>query len=291
MRQTFLSRLSLVTAAALVAPALLLAQTGPSDSDMYCAGFFTHRAMTGPKVQASEEAGMKNEFASGDYVYLDHGRNAIAAPGGQYMLLRPMQDINREEAFKGQHQMLAGLGTLYAEIARIEVSGLHDRSATAKILTSCEPVHTGDIAVPLEVQTAHPYKSPKMTPRFVDSSSKLTGMIAAAKDFDQTVGEGRIVYLNVGTGQGLQAGSYLRIVRSYSSTADTDFGHASGEFMSESAATAMSKTHKLTRAEEQALPREVLGEAMVLSAEEGTATAIVTYSRAEVVVGDQVEPE
>jgi len=291
MRQTLLRRFLLGTVAVLAAPAFLLAQTAPSDSDIYCAGFFTQRAMNGLKVLSSEEAGLKNEFGAGDYVYLDHGRDAITSPGGQYMLLRPVRDLNRQEAFKGQKNIVAALGTLYAQIARIEVAMLHDHSATAKILTSCESAHAGDIAVPLEPQTAHPYRSPKMTARFAEPSGAVAGMIAAAKDFDQQVGEGRIIYLNLGTSQGLQPGSYLRIVRSYLSTADTDLGRASAEFLPESAYTGMGDSRKLTRAEQQTLPREVLGEAMVLSAEDGSATAIITYSRAEVVVGDQVELE
>jgi outer membrane protein OmpA-like peptidoglycan-associated protein len=291
MRLTFLNRLILGAAGVLAAPALLISQTAPSDSDLYCAGFFTHRAIDGLRVLSSEEAGLKNEFAAGDYVYLDHGRDAIPSPGGQYMLLRPVRDINRQEAFKGQQAMVAGLGTLYAQIARIEVAVLHDRSATARILTSCEPTHTGDIAVPLEPRTAHSYILPKITPRFAEPSGLATGQIAVAKGFDQNLGEGRIVYLNLGTSQGLQSGSYLRIVRSYLSTADTDSGRASAEFLGESAYTGMGESRKLTRAEQQALPREVLGEAMVLSAEEDSATAIVTYSRVEVVVGDQVELE
>ena len=288
MRLTFLSGLIL---GVLMAPALLIAQTAPSDSDLYCAGFFTHRAMNGLKVLSSEEARLKNEFGAGDYVYLDHGREAIATSGGQYMLLRPMRDINRQEAFTGQKDMVTGLGTLYAQIARIEVAVLHDRSATARILTSCEPAHAGDIAVPLEPQTVHPYKVPKMTARFAEPSGGVAGMIAAAKDFGQQLGEGRIVYLNLGTSQGLQPGSYLRVVRSYLSTADTDLGRASAEFLPESAYTGVGDSRKLTRAEQQVLPREVLGEAMVLSAEDGSATAIITYSRAEAVVGDQVELE
>jgi hypothetical protein len=291
MRQMLIRRFLLGTAAMLAVPALLLAQTAPGDSDLYCAGFFTRRVMNGLKVLSSEEAGLKNEFGAGDYVYLDHGREAITAPGSQYMLLRPMHDINRQEAFKGQKEIVAGLGTLYAQIARIEVAMLHDRSATARIVTSCEPALAGDIAVPLQPQTAHPYRSPKMTARFPEPSGGVAGVIAAAKDFDQQAGEGRIIYLNLGTSQGLQPGSYLRIVRSYLSTTDADLGHAASEFLAESADTGMSDSRQLARAEQQALPREVLGEAMVLSAEDGSATAIITFSRAEVVVGDQVELE
>lgn len=291
MRLTFLVGLIVAVAVGMMAPVHLMAQTSPSESDMYCAGFFTHRTITGLRVLSSEDAGFKNEFAAGDFVYLDHGRDATPPPNGQYMLLRPVRDVNREEAFEGQSRLVAQLGTLYSQIARIQITVLHDHSSTARILTSCEPANAGDIAVPFEPRTTLPYKQPKITPRFAEPSGLATGVIAAAKGFDQYVGEGRIVYLNLGASQNLQPGSYLLIVRSYQSTTDTVFGRAAANYLPQSSLTGMGDSHKLTREERQALPREVLGEAMVLSAEEDSATAIVTYSRTEVKMGDQVELE
>ena len=48
---------------------------------------------------------------------------------------------------------------------------------------------------------------------------------------------------------------------------------------------------KRTPAEEASLPSEVLGEVMVLTVDQNSATAIITYSRAEVAVGDSVQLE
>jgi hypothetical protein len=277
----------------LLAPGSVLAQatpTVPSESDIYCAGFFTQRPVeSGLTIQGSEDGGFKNEFVAGDYVYLSRGRDAITSPGAQYMVLRPAVDVNRREAFTGQHDVLAGLGTLYAQVAKVEVQVLHEKTSTAKILASCQTVLAGDILIPWSNQAAPAYKTPRITDQFAPSSGKATGMIAAAKEFDQWLGEGKIVYLNLGTSHGLQAGSYLRVVRPYLTGANGAFGHAARNYPTELTGSSMGR--RLTPEEVASFPRETVGEVMVLSAEEGSATGIISYSRAEISVGDAVEVE
>jgi hypothetical protein len=48
---------------------------------------------------------------------------------------------------------------------------------------------------------------------------------------------------------------------------------------------------RLTRAELASLPRSVLGEIMLISVEEDSASGIVTFSREDIVLGDMVEIE
>ena len=274
----------------IAAPVWLAAQTAPTQSELNCAGYFTRKTVeTGLIIQSSEEVGFKNEFGAGDYVYLNKGKDAITAPGGLYMVLRPVKDVDQTDIFPGQKLMLKQMGRLYAEIARIEVAVLHAHSATARIISSCESVLTGDIAVPYNAKAAPAYKSPKFTDRFAPSSGKAMGLIAAAKGFDHWLGEGRIVYLNMGSAQGLQAGSYLRVVRPYRGGGNADFSDAVASYPTEMDGVSLAR--KMTPAEEATLPREVLGEVMVLKVEEGSATGIITYSRAEVAVGDGVELE
>ena len=277
-------------AAILAGPTWLAAQSAPTQSDLYCAGFFTRRNIeTGLIVQSSEDGGFKNEFHAGDYVYLNHGRDVIANVGGQYAIIRPMKDANLKEAFDGQDMLLRDMGTPYAEIARMEVEVLNDRSATAKILSSCEPVLAGDIAIPFNARSAPAYKTPRITARFAPAATRATGLIAASKYFDRWIGEGKIVYMNLGSAEGLQVGSYLRVVRPYLGGGNADFGEAVRAYPIEMNGSKLGR--RLTMAEEDSLPREVLGEVMVLSVEDGSATGIVTYSRSEVAVGDGVELE
>ena len=285
-----LLQMLLWTGVAVASPGRVLAQTPLSQSDLYCAGFYTQRPIeTGLLVQGSEDGSFKNEFATGDYVYLNKGKDAITAPGGQYAVLRPVKDINRKEAFAGQLKLLMGLGTLYAEVGRLEVAVLHEHSATAKILMACDSISAGDIAIPFNARNAPAYRSPHQTDRFAPSTGKATGMIAAAKEFDAWLGEGKVVYLNLGSAQGVQVGSYFHLVRSYLGGGNAQFANAGRSFPIEMNDTQMGR--KLTPEEEATLPQEVLGEVMVLSVEEGSATGMITYSRTEIGVGDSVELE
>lgn len=293
MRQFISGRHGRSLLAAALAAGMLLAggsaqaQLRPNDAELYCSGFFTHRAIeTGLRVQSSEESGFKNEFSDRDYIYLNRGRETVVNTGGQYMLLRPRVDGNRKESFPGQALMVKGMGTLYSEVGRIEVVQTGGAHVTAHVLHACEEIEVGDIAVPLNVRRTPDYKASKFTARFAEPSGKSSGIIATAKEFDRVVGEGKIVYLNIGSAQGLQPGSYLRIRRSYSSDVET-FNQDARNYLGNDG----NKTRPLLASEIAAMPSEVLGEVMVITAEENTATAIVTYTRFEAQVGDMVELE
>ena len=260
----------------------------PTDTDIYCAGFFTQRSIEpGLFVLSSEDGALKSEFADRDRIYLSKGRKGLNAPGGQYMLVRPIKDMVPVELFPGQHAMVSRLGTLYAEIARIQVQILHEGSATAQILTSCEPVMAGDIAIPLSARPVPPYREAKYTDHFAPSSGKPSGVIAAVKEFQQSAGTGQIVYLNVGKKQGAQAGSYLRIFRSYSSGSQDIIRYGIKNYPTE--IIGVPEGHKLTPEELKSLPRTVLGEIMILSVEDESSTGIITYSYQDVYVGDEVD--
>jgi hypothetical protein len=285
-----LLQMTLWTGLLLAGPARLLAQSTLSQSELYCAGFFTRRPIeTGLIILGSEDGGFKNEFATGDYVYLSKGSDAITGLGGQYSVLRPEKDVNRKQAFPGQRMILQEMGTLYAEVGRVEVSVLHERSATAKILMACDSIHPGDIAVPFNARPTPAFKTPHMTPRFASLSGKATGIIAASEEYNDWMGEGSIVYLNLGSAQGLQPGAYLYVTRGYMKGGNADFAEAADQYPTEFGGTPIGL--KLTPEQKSTLPQEVLGEAMVLSVEDGSATAILTYSRSEVGVGDAVALE
>src|ERR1019366_9243192 len=73
--------------------ALEQAVTAPTDFDIHCAGFFRHQELDDSgSVMGGEDGGLKNEFGDRDIIFLSPGEGRIRAPGGKYMLLRPVRD-------------------------------------------------------------------------------------------------------------------------------------------------------------------------------------------------------
>jgi len=260
----------------------------PTDFDLYCAGYFSDSPVdTDMVVLRGEDGGFKNEFVDRDIIYLTRGQGA--APGMQFMVVRPVRDVNPRESFAGQRDLVRSMGTLYAEIARIQVRVAHEASLTAEVTRGCEPILAGDLVIPLTPKSAPAYRTPKLVDRFAPASGKPTGTIVSAKEFQQSLGEGQIVYVNLGRAQGVQVGSYLRVFRTPISRAEDPFEIATREYLTTSMGQQMGR--KMTRAELASLPRNVLGEVMVISVGEDTASGIITFSREEIVLGDMVEIE
>jgi hypothetical protein len=266
------------------------ASLAPTDSDVYCAGFYTHRAIDASfAVLGGPDNGLKFEFSAGDNVYMNKGSKFIKAPGGDYLLVRPIKDLSPVEAFPGQLKLVFAMGTLYAEIARIRIQVVHADSSVAEILRTCEPALAGDIAIPMTERPTPPYRQSKITDRYTPTTGKATGTIAAVKGFQEAAGGNSIVYVNLGKKQGMQPGSYLRIFRTYLSASQFMYREGARNFLTEIGGVSIGR--KLTPDEINTVPRVVVGEVMVLSAEDETATGIVTYSWQDIYPGDDVELE
>jgi hypothetical protein len=147
----------------------------------------------------------------------------------------------------------------------------------------------GDIAVPFSARPAPAYKTAKITDRFAPASGKPSAVVVTAKEFDQALGEGKIVYLNIGSNRGAAVGSYLRVFRTYRDMDNDVFQQATSYYLPE--LTTLNAVPSMKRSERAQLPRSVLGEVMLLSVEDESATGIVTFSREEIFVGDEVEME
>jgi hypothetical protein len=267
-----------------------MAGKAPTESDIYCAGFFSHAPVESSlAVLGGQDNGLKFEYGDRDLIYLNQGQGAINASGGSYMLIRPVKDLNPREAFPGQRKMIFSMGTLYAEIARIQVQELHKGSATAEIVNACEPVLAGDIAVPLSARSAPDFRPISADDRFAPPSGKGAGLVAAIKEFAESGGMGHIVYLNMGKNHGIQQGSHVRVFRTYQSPSQVLVEQATRNYLTKVDNIPIGR--RLTQNEIDTLPREVIGEVLILSSDDFTSTGIITYSWQDVYAGDQVEAE
>jgi hypothetical protein len=268
----------------------------PTYADLYCAGFISKEVVP----DANYVAGGLNtpnttKYVNGDIVYL---AGEGYQPGAQFTIVRELYDINRFEAYSGQHALLAATGQPYAEVGRVKVLDTRNKTAVAQIEFSCDSVLPGDIAIPFAEKTPIAYHAPIKFDRFAPPSGKLSGRIVLAKDFDNIVGTGMKVYLNVGSNQGVKVGDYFRAVRSYSTDRSNpvdslSFNAPIGE---DSQKKQPSYAHmfgqwrnKGIQIDESQFPRRAVGEVVVLSVTPTTSTAMVTFALEDVHAGDGVE--
>jgi hypothetical protein len=267
----------------------------PTHADIYCAGFLSKQLLPNAHyVAGGLHTPSTTKFVNGDMIYLGGGGYQS---GQEYTILRALQDPNKYELFAGQHALIRATGQPYAELARVKIIDTRNKTAIAEVEFSCDPIVPGDIAVPFAEKPMVSFHPPVRFDRFAPANGKLSGRIVMAKDFDSEVGTGMKVYMNVGTSQGIKVGDYFRAVRSYetdlkdpvdslsfkaSTTEDTQKDAPSIEprFMSRG------KGQVLRVAD---LPRRSVGEIVVISATDTTATGMIVFALEDVHVGDGVE--
>ena len=63
------------------------ATLAPTDSDIYCGGFYTHRHIDPSfDVLGGPDNGLTFEYSAGDSVYLNKGSKFVNSPGGEFLL-------------------------------------------------------------------------------------------------------------------------------------------------------------------------------------------------------------
>jgi hypothetical protein len=157
--------------------------------------------------------------------------------------------------------------------------------STAQIVSFCDQMQRGDIVRPFAARPVPTFKPIAKLDIFAAPSGKPMAMIVSTRSFGQTASTGRIVYVNLGTEQGAQVGDYYRIFRYQAdrhslvySTRGQDhavegFGSAPGPWKWSD------------------LPREILGEGIVLNVSQDASTVLITDSLREIYTGDYIEIE
>ena len=143
----------------------------------------------------------------------------------------------------------------------------------------------GDIVLPFSERPAPPYRSNGITDKFAPPSGKSVGMVVTGHDFTQEYGRGSIVYVNLGTNQGVHVGDYLRIFRYQGSQAETVPNTNNYQYQ----LYGFGSTPQ--RYKWNDLPRELLGEGVVLNVGPNSSTVMVTTSERDIWAGDYIEGE
>jgi hypothetical protein len=267
----------------------------PTYADVYCAGFINRQSLPDANfVAGGLNTPTTTKFVKDDIVYLQGtGYNT----GAEYEIVRALKDVNEYELFPGQAKLLKATGQPYAEVGRVRIIDTRSRAAVAQIEYSCDPINPGDTAIPFAEKSMVAFHPPMRFDRFLPTSSKVSGRIVMARDFDSELGTGQKVYFNVGANQGVKVGDYFRATRQY----EADL-HDPVDSLSFKAALS-EHTHKkkasvdpnfLTKSNGpiihvRDLPRRAVAEVVVIGTTPTTATGMIVFAMEDVHAGDDIE--
>jgi hypothetical protein len=267
----------------------------PTYADLYCAGFISKETLPDANyVAGGLQTPTTTKFTRGDLIYLS-GTGYSA--GAEYEIVRALRDANEYEMFPGQKKLLKETGQPYEEVGRIKIVDTRNRTAIAQIEYACDGVNPGDTAIPFAEKQAVSFHTPIRFDRFLPAASRLSGRIVMGKDFDSQLGTGHKLYLNIGANQGVKIGDFFRAVRSYD--ADLNDPVDSLSFKAAIAEDTQAKTPSVDPAmftkgngpviHVRDLPRRSVGEIVIISVTNTTATGMVVFSLEDMHAGDNVE--
>ena len=258
----------------------------PDASQVNCSGFFADQKVNGDAYIASgEETVTRMTFNRGDYVYINRGMNKGVREGDLFTVVRVERDPSKVTFFKWQEKLTKAMGEPYVDLGQLKVVNVQPKTSVAEVVFSCMPMQRGDIIFPYQPRPVGPFKDAGKFDVFAPVSGKPVAMVVTSKDWAQSMGQHDTIYVNLGTAQGVKLGDYFRIFRYQGTRAETAPIEKDYQFKMFGYGSAPQ------RYEWNDLPREVIGEGIVLNLSKNSSTVLITFSRKEVFAGDYVEVE
>ena len=269
-----------------VAQAQQYSRTTPTPTDLYCSGLITDQPVPNDLyVISGEDSRYKTTFREGDAIYINRGAEQGVKVGDEFEVVRPVSDMMaRTIWFKYQPMLSRAMGTRYADVGRLRVIHVDPKTSTAEMDVTCDLMQRGDIVRPFAARPAPQFHDVKLDP-FAAPSGKKTAMVVSGKEFAVLTGAGGIVYVNLGSAQGVRVGDYFRVFRYQGTRNETVYQ------VKDTAYKAYGFGSAPVAYEWNNLPRQVMGEGIVLRTGPNSSTVMLTTVRKEIYVGDYVEVE
>ena len=261
-------------------------RTSPTPADVSCSGLITDQPVTKDSyVISGENSREKSTFSDQDFIYINQGAEHGVKVGDKFDVMRPVtDDMAQTKWFKYQPMLTKAMGTRYADIGRLRIIHVDAKTSTAQIDLGCDLVQRGDIVTPSVARPVPQFHAAPLD-LFAPPNGKKTGMVVTAKDFSVLTGTGSIVYVNLGSGQGVRIGDYFRVFRYQGSHIGSNYTTRDMTFK----LYGYGSTPVAYRWDE--LPRQVLGEGIVLRTGPNSSTVLLTNVREDAYIGDYAELE
>ena len=251
-----------------------------------CSGFVSDTKLSNSiHLISGEQSDQKITFTAGDYVYINQGQDQGVRVGDRFSVIRPGVDPTQAPWFKWQDKLLKAMGTLYDDEGQIRVINVQPKTSIAQVIFSCGFMQRGDILQSYKERPAPPFKEVAPFDHFAPASGKPVAMVVVGKDFAQSYGRNHVVYVNLGSDKGVKVGDYFRIFRYQGNLAESAPPTKGDQYM------LFGFGATPTRYEWKDLPRELVGEGLVLNVNRYSSTMVITFSSISVFAGDYVELE
>lgn len=235
-------------------------------ADVYCTGFVDDPELTfayhvigseegalGPSLRSQERPRkdhlLKVDLTTSDIVYLDAGAGSGLDAGGEYFI------VGSEELVRHPHSNDL-LGRYYQYQGRLRVLSVQADTAIAEVTDTCRAVHVGAGLMPFEtlpIPLVAEGVPPTVNDPVTDGSLDAAGTVVYSENDVFSLGEGSILYLDLGEGE-----------------------------------AAPGDTYRIWRRNHEGLPPVVLGELAILRVGPSTSVARVLNSRYTIRVGDRI---
>lgn len=263
--------------------------SGPTQvgySTAYCSGFVSDQKVPdATRLVSGEQSNAKLTFVRGDYVYINRGQDKGVRVGDHYSVVRVEGDPVDVPWFKWQVKLMKAMGTHYLDAGQLRVVDVQPKISIAQVSLSCDYMQRGDIVLPFQERPEPALKSSADFDHFAAISGKPVAMIVQSKDYQQSAGQGSTVYVNLGTEKGVKVGDYFRVFRYQGSLAE--LAPQTKDYQDRLYGFGSSPQ----RYRWNDLPREVLGEGVVLNVSRNSSTVLITFSSIDMYTGDYVELE
>lgn len=259
-----------------------------TERDVYCSGMMTTNPVSqSTKIISGEQSLYKVTFDEGDYVYINRGSNKGVKVGDVFSVMRPVDNNwTNMPWFAAQNGLMRSMGQMWEDEGRLKVIDVQPKVSVAQIMSgSCNYMERGDVVEPFAERETPELKSEANFDRLAPPSGRKKGLIVIAKGYGIISGTNDIVYVNLGSKQGVKAGDYLRIYRYQSNDDNSVF--QTPNMGTDVEGFGAGPDHFAPKD----LPREILGEGIVLRATPNASTVLITLSLREIYDGDHCELE
>lgn len=257
-----------------------------TQQQIYCSGTVTTTPVPrSAEIVSGEQALYKITFSQGDYIYINRGADKGVRVGDVLSVSRPIDDWTGFPWFWSQDKVVHEMGQMWQDEGQVKVVQVYQKTSIAQIINSCDFMQRGDVVRPFVQLPVPELKSEANFDRFAPFSGKKKALVVTGKYFRSTAGTSDIVYVNLGSKQGVKVGDYFRIYRYEDNRDDTSYlePNMGTEVFGYGAAPG--------NINPKALPREILGEGIVLRSSPNASTVLITFSLREIYDGDYCELE